>query len=89
MIILATQSTVIITSVIFFLVIILLLVSLLLYAKKKLSPSGVVKININDGEKELEVDPGSTVLSTLSNNGIFLPSACGGEIGRASCRERM
>ncbi len=78
MILLATQSTVILTSVIFFLVIVLLLVGILLFAKKKLTPSGSVKIDINSGEKELEVEPGSTVLSTMSNSGIFLPSACGG-----------
>ncbi len=78
MTLLAIQSTVIITSIIFFLVVILLLVSVLLFAKKKLTPSGTVNIDINDGEKNIETEPGSTVLSTLSNNGIFLPSACGG-----------
>lgn len=71
-------STIIITSIIFFLVIVLLLVGILLFAKKKLTPSGSVNISINDGEKELEVEPGSTVLATMGNNGIFLPSACGG-----------
>ena len=86
MILLATHSTVILTSVIFFLVVILLLVSLLLYAKKKLTPSGVVKIDINEGEKEIEVEPGGTVLSTLGNNGIFLPSACGGGGTCGMCR---
>lgn len=60
-----------------FLVVILLLVALLLFAKAKLAPSGKVKIVIN-GEKELEVDGGSTLLNTLGSNGIFLPSACGG-----------
>jgi Na+-transporting NADH:ubiquinone oxidoreductase subunit F len=78
MMLLATQSTVILAGVIFFLVITLLLVGVLLYAKKKLTPSGSVKIKINEGEKNMEVEPGSTLLSTLSNNGIFLPSACGG-----------
>ena len=39
-------------------------------------PAGKVKITIN-GEKEIEVDGGSTLLNTLSNEGIFLPSACG------------
>jgi len=64
-------------TIVVFLIIILLLVSLLLFAKAKLSPSGKVKLTIN-GEKTLEVDGGSTILSTLGNNGIFLPSACGG-----------
>ena len=61
-----------------FLIIILLLVALLLYAKKKLTPAGEVKIDINEGEKVLEIAPGDTILAALSNSGIFLPSACGG-----------
>jgi len=69
--------TIVIISVITFLVMILLLVSILLYAKKKLTPQGLVKIIIND-EKEVETSPGSSLLSTLTNEKIFLPSACGG-----------
>jgi Na+-transporting NADH:ubiquinone oxidoreductase subunit F len=68
-----------------FLFVILLLVALLLYARKKLTPQGKVKITIND-DKEMEVNPGSTLLSTLSNEGIFLPSACGGGGTCAMCR---
>lgn len=64
-------------TVVVFLIVLLLLVSMLLFAKAKLSPSGKIKITIN-GEKELEVDGGGTLLSTLGSNGIFLPSACGG-----------
>ncbi len=78
-------GTVILVSVIFFLTVILLLVGVLLFARKKLTPQGRVKITIN-GEKELEVDPGSTLLSTLSANKIFLPSACGGGGTCAMCR---
>ncbi|MFN2260797.1 MAG: NADH:ubiquinone reductase (Na(+)-transporting) subunit F [Psychroflexus sp.] len=69
--------TVILASVAVFLTLILLLVVILLTAKSKLSPSGPVKINVND-EKDLEVDSGSTLLSTLGDNKLFLPSACGG-----------
>ncbi|MGO2294850.1 MAG: NADH:ubiquinone reductase (Na(+)-transporting) subunit F [Psychroflexus halocasei] len=68
---------VIISSVVVFLILILLLVIVLLTAKAKLSPSGPVTINVND-EKDLETDSGSTLLSTLSDNKLFLPSACGG-----------
>ncbi|MEG9329089.1 NADH:ubiquinone reductase (Na(+)-transporting) subunit F [Salinimicrobium catena] len=68
---------VIIASVIVFLVLILILVSILLGAKAKLIPSGPVTININ-GEKDLEVGSGGTLLSTLGENKLFLPSACGG-----------
>jgi Na+-transporting NADH:ubiquinone oxidoreductase subunit F len=57
--------------------VVLALVSILLFAKAKLMPSGKIKIIIN-GDKELEVDGGDTLLNTLSGQGIFLPSACGG-----------
>ncbi len=77
--------TTIISTIIVFLVVILLLVSLLLYAKAKLSPSGKVKVVLN-GEKTLEVDAGDTILSTLGNNKIFLPSACGGGGTCAMCK---
>ena len=43
---------------------------------------GEVKISINDGSKELTVDGGRPLLSTLTAEGIFIPSACG---GRGSC----
>ncbi len=70
-------GTVILTSIIVFLVIIMLLVALLLYARKKLTPQGEVELTINK-DKKFIVNPGSTILSTLSNQKIFLPSACGG-----------
>lgn len=64
-------------SIAIFLLVTLLLVWLLLFARKKLMPQGKVIITIND-EKELETDPGSTLLSTLATNKIYVPSACGG-----------
>ncbi len=76
MIILATQFVIILTSIVVFLVVILGLVIILLYARAKLTPQGEVTLNINgEGYK---VNPGSTILGTLSNQKIFLPSACGG-----------
>ncbi|WP_204218318.1 MULTISPECIES: NADH:ubiquinone reductase (Na(+)-transporting) subunit F [Tenacibaculum] len=60
-----------------FLVVTLLLVALLLFVKQKLSPSGPVKITIN-GERTIEVASGGSLLTTLGNEKIFLPSACGG-----------
>lgn len=71
------MGTTIALSIAVFLLVIILLVSLLLFAKAKLSPSGAVKVTIN-GEKTIEVEAGNTLLSTLGNNKIFLPSACGG-----------
>jgi Na+-transporting NADH:ubiquinone oxidoreductase subunit F len=86
MTILALNGLIIGSSIAIFLLVLLLLVSILLYAKKKLTPSGEVTININDGDKELVVEPGSTLLSTLGSNKIFLPSACGGGGTCGMCR---
>ncbi len=76
--------TIILYSVLFFTFVIILLVTLLLQAKAKLSPSGPVKLNINGDF--VEVESGSSLLSTLGNNKIFLPSACGGGGTCAQCR---
>lgn len=65
-------------TIVAFLAVVLVLVAVLLFVKAKLSPSGKIKIDINDGERVIEVDGGGTLLSTLGNAGIFLPSACGG-----------
>ena len=70
-------GAIVISSIVVFLSVILILVMVLLYAKKKLTPQGDVKLTIN-GEKEVITSPGSTLLSTLSAEKIFLPSACGG-----------
>ena len=86
MLLLSTQSTVIIASVAVFLGVIILLVAILLFAKRKLTPSGEVTIDINEGDREIVTEPGSTLLSTLGNNKILLPSACGGGGTCAMCR---
>ena len=80
-------STLII-AVITITVVTLILVALLLFIKIKLTPSGKVKISINDGQKEVEVTPGSSLLATLAEQKIFLPSACGGKgsCGQCKCR---
>ncbi len=88
MIFLSNTLLVVLTSVIVFLVVILLLVILLLYARKKLTPQGEVKITIND-EKELTVQPGTSLLSTLASNNIFLPSACGGQGTCGMCKVQV
>jgi len=68
-----------------FLLITILLVVMLVVAKSKLTQSGPVKIVIN-GEKGLEVSAGSSLLTTLSNAKLFLPSACGGGGTCGMCR---
>ena len=72
-------------SLVVFLVVIIVLVIMLLIAKRYLVASGNVKITIN-GEKEVTVPVGSTLLGTLAAEKIFLPSACGGGGSCAQCR---
>jgi Na+-transporting NADH:ubiquinone oxidoreductase subunit F len=69
--------SVIVSAVAVFLIIIFILVGMLLYAKAKLVASGPVTLHIN-GENDVVVSAGNSLLSTLGNNKIFLPSACGG-----------
>lgn len=71
-----------------FLVTIILLVIVLLVAKKYLSPSGNVSIEIN-GDKTLSVGQGGSLMSTLNENGIFLPSACGGKASCGQCKVQV
>lgn len=85
MITLSIDITTVMSSVVVFLIFNLLLVYLILYAKSKLTPSGLVKIIIN-GKEVLETEAGSTLLTTLSNQKIFLPSACGGGGTCAMCK---
>lgn len=80
-----SMITVLLTSVIIFLLITLLLVVVLLVAKKYLVPSGKVHITIN-GDTTVEVETGSSLLSTLAAERIYLPSACGGGGSCAQCR---
>ena len=75
----------ILTSIVVFLSVILLLVIILLVAKKYLSPSGNVNIIINE-DKTLSVPQGASIMSTLTQNGIYLPSACGGKGSCGQCK---
>lgn len=73
-------------SVIVFTGVICLLVYGLMNASKALSPGGLVTIDINEGKKVLQVEPGMSLLSALASNNIFLPSACGGGGTCAMCK---
>ena len=75
----------ILASIGVFLGIILLLVIILLVAKQYLTPSGKVKLTIN-GKTEFEVEQGSSLLNTLSTNGVYLSSACGGKGSCGQCK---
>jgi Na+-transporting NADH:ubiquinone oxidoreductase subunit F len=65
--------------------VILTLTVLLLVAKKQLIPEGEVTVTVN-GERKILVQPGSTLLSTLASEKIFIPSACGGGGTCAMCK---
>lgn len=81
------MSSIIITSIIAFSAVILLLVFILLYAQSKLVQSGDVRIIVNGDEKNpIVTTAGSTLLSTLSGQKVFLPSACGGGGTCAMCK---
>lgn len=80
-----STTSIIITSVIVFLIAVLIPVAVLVIVRKRLTPQGKVNININ-GEKNLEVEPGSSLLATLANEQIFLPSACGGGGNCGMCK---
>ena len=80
-------TTNILLSIIVFLGIVLLLVALLLWVRNKLLPKGEVKITIND-DKVLTVPTGNTLIATLAEQKVYLPSACGGKgsCGQCKCR---
>ena len=67
----------------------LVLVALLLFVKKKVTPSGTVRIDINDGSRTLEVEPGSNLMGTLAQEDIFLASACGGKANCGQCKVQV
>ena len=75
----------ILSSIGIFLAVILVLVVVLLVAKKYLSPSGKVTLTVN-GDTKLEVEQGGSVMATLNENGIYLPSACGGKASCGQCK---
>ena len=70
-------------------VVTLVLVALLLLVKAKLTPSGTVQIDINNGKKVVDVPQGGDLLHTLAEKGVFLPSACGGKCNCGQCKVRM
>ena len=83
--ILSVASATICIGIAVFAAVVMILVAVLLYAKKRLVAQGNVKITINS-ENEIEAPAGSTLLNTLSENKIFLPSACGGGGSCGMCR---
>ncbi|MFP4380320.1 MAG: NADH:ubiquinone reductase (Na(+)-transporting) subunit F [Candidatus Sumerlaeia bacterium] len=62
---------------------------LLNLAASKLQDYGTCQIDINDGEETLSVEGGATLLSVLTANKIFIPSACGGQGTCSYCKLRV
>jgi len=69
-------------AIVVFVVVLVGLAALLTVAERLLVNYGICRIDINAGEKVLEVDGGQTLLSALTGGKVFIPSACG---GRGSC----
>ena len=77
----------VIAGVLTFTGVVIALVVVLMIARSRLVQSGEVKILINgDTDKALTANAGSTLLSTLADNQIFIPSACGGQGTCGVCR---
>ncbi len=83
------MSNTLITSMVITVIIILVLVAILLIIKTVITPKGTVKIDINNGKKDLNVTPGGTLMGTLADNQIFLPSACGGKANCGQCKVQV
>ncbi len=83
------MANTLISAMLIMVVVILILVALLLIIKIRLTPSGTVTIDINDGKKTLEVAPGENLMATLANQKIFLPSACGGKANCGQCKVQV
>jgi len=81
------MTTEILLGVVLFTAIVFLLVAVILAARAKLVNSGDVTIDINDAaDRKLTVAAGGKLLQTLSANGVFLSSACGGGGTCAQCK---
>ena len=72
----------------FFTLIVLMLVFVIILARARLVTEGNISININ-GEREIEVPVGSKLLTALSDNDLFVSSACGGVGTCGQCQVKV
>ena len=79
----------ILSAIVVIVIVTIILVALLLFVKAKITPKGTVKIDINNGKKELNVTPGGNLMGTLAEEKIFLPSACGGKANCGQCKVQV
>jgi len=89
MILIEATGLTVLSSAVIFLILTLFLVILLLVARHYLVASGKVRININNGTKEVEVNTGSSLLNALHGEGVMLSSACGGKGSCGQCRVQV
>lgn len=83
------MTSTIISSIVLIVLVTVLLVVLLLVVKNAITPKGTIKIDINNGKKELDVKPGNSLMATLAEEQIFLPSACGGKANCGQCKVQV
>ena len=88
MAVLSPDMLTILSAVGIFLLITLLLVAVLLTAKHFLVHSGKVTITINK-DTTVEANSGKPLLSTMADNNVFLPSACGGKGSCGQCKVQV
>ncbi|QGW02257.1 NADH:ubiquinone reductase (Na(+)-transporting) subunit F [Proteus terrae subsp. cibarius] len=81
---------IIILGVVMFTLIVLVLTALILFAKSKLVNTGDISVEVNgDPEKSFDAPAGDKLLNVLSNEGIFISSACGGGGSCGQCRVKV
>jgi Na+-transporting NADH:ubiquinone oxidoreductase subunit F len=78
----------ILLGIIIFTVIVIALVFVIIGAKSQLVASGDIEILIND-EKKIHIPVGGKLLTALADNGLFVPSACGGGGTCAQCKVKI
>ena len=83
------MSSTICAAVSALLIVTVILVVLLLVVKDAITPKGKIKIDINDGKKTVEVTPGNSLMASLAEQKIFLPSACGGKANCGRCKVQV
>ena len=83
------MSSTIFAAVIALLIVTVILVVLLLVVKDAITPKGKIKIDINDGKKTVEVTPGNSLMASLAEQKIFLPSACGAKANCGQCKVQV
>ncbi|NIA13383.1 MAG: NADH:ubiquinone reductase (Na(+)-transporting) subunit F, partial [Nitrospiraceae bacterium] len=79
---------IVLLGMLMFTLVVLSLVVVLMVAKAKLVASGPVTVNVND-QKDLRVTAGGTLLATLADQKIFIPSACGGKGSCGVCKVKV